>query len=307
MQSLALVQLLISQTLAATHVSCSATTGDFLIEMTPERGPIGAQRFLELVEDGFFTDIPMFRVLPGFLVQYGIPGRMDLKSTWEKWTSTRIKDDPHLGENNRDKFMKGDMSFAGAGADSRTTQVFVTYRDGTGLGGALHEVPFGKVIKGMENVEAFYSGYGDTHPFGNKGPVQSRMWSEGNTYLKKEFDKLDYINECHVVKEEGETTKRDLATDDSSSDSDKDQNAEQHDKDKDRNIVDLEANEAHSNDVKVVEVEPETPTPVVAKVTTMADKQSVSPVFVVAIFVAAAVVLFWIRRSGFAYRKLRVL
>ena len=97
-----LLSLLLGQSVADTRVSCSATTGNFLIQMTPEKGPIGAKRFLELVEDGFFTEIPMFRVLPGFLVQYGIPGRMDLKANWEKWTSSRIKDDPHLGPNNKD-------------------------------------------------------------------------------------------------------------------------------------------------------------------------------------------------------------
>ena len=179
------------------------------------------------------------------------------------------------------------MSFAGAGADSRTTQVFVTYRDGTGLGGALHEVPFGKVIEGMENIEAFYAGYGDTAPFGSKGPVQGRMWSEGNSYLKKDFEKLDYINECHVIKA---TDLPQIST--VKHNSQEDSSGE----------VDKEQNEAHASDLKLGETDV-TSAPVRSHL-----NQSISPIFVVAICSAVVVVLLALRRSGYlAYRKLRVL
>ena len=77
------------------RVRCATTKGDILIEMTPHRGPMGAQRFMDLIDAGFFTDIPLFRVVKGFLVQYGIPGRMEAKEQWQHWVSTHIEDDPH--------------------------------------------------------------------------------------------------------------------------------------------------------------------------------------------------------------------
>ena len=75
------------------RVRCETTTGPILIKMTPERGPLGAQRFMELVEGGFFADVPLFRVVKGFLVQYGIPGHYAEKN--KRWTDHTIKDDPH--------------------------------------------------------------------------------------------------------------------------------------------------------------------------------------------------------------------
>eukprot|EP01064_Diplonema_japonicum_P004701 TRINITY_DN1308_c0_g2_i1.p1 TRINITY_DN1308_c0_g2~~TRINITY_DN1308_c0_g2_i1.p1 ORF type:complete len:259 (+),score=24.07 TRINITY_DN1308_c0_g2_i1:68-844(+) len=205
MNPITLVSLLLLVVLAATtdvyagmRIKCGTTAGDFVVEMTPSRGPLGAQRFVDLVEDEFFTEIPLFRVVPGFLVQYGIPGIVSNKERHKKWIEGRIKDDPHP-EGGRSQVDRGDISFAGAGADSRTTQVFIAYKDKSGLGGALHETPFGKVVEGMEYVDKFYSAYGDTAPFGKNGPDQGKMWSVGNPYLKEHFPKLDYVTRCTVI------------------------------------------------------------------------------------------------------------
>ena len=94
------------------------------------------------------------------------------------------------------------MSFAGAGPNSRTTQMFITFSDHNGLGTAAHETPFGTVIEGMENVDAFYNGYGDIHPFGKHGPDNGRLWGEGNAYVAKNFPKMDFMKSCNVVREE---------------------------------------------------------------------------------------------------------
>eukprot|EP01063_Lacrimia_lanifica_P033692 TRINITY_DN6071_c0_g1_i1.p1 TRINITY_DN6071_c0_g1~~TRINITY_DN6071_c0_g1_i1.p1 ORF type:complete len:275 (+),score=64.36 TRINITY_DN6071_c0_g1_i1:48-827(+) len=183
------------------RVACRTTVGDFAIEMTPERGPLGAQHYVDLVEDGFYTDVPLFRVVSGFLVQYGIPGRREDKAKTKKWThpKSKLEDDPHPKPQGRSKMQRGDMSFAGAGPNSRTTQVFIAYTSEAGLGGALHETPFGRVVEGMDAVDKFFSGYGDTAPWGKLGPDQGRIWHEGNAYLKSEFPKMDYILSCSVV------------------------------------------------------------------------------------------------------------
>ena len=91
------------------------------------------------------------------------------------------------------------MSFAGAGPNTRTTQVFITYQDRNSLGTALHETPFGTVIEGMDVVDSFYADYGDTAPFGKNGPNQGRMWHEGSAYIRKEFPHMDFMLHCAAV------------------------------------------------------------------------------------------------------------
>eukprot|EP01062_Namystynia_karyoxenos_P001238 TRINITY_DN10423_c0_g1_i1.p1 TRINITY_DN10423_c0_g1~~TRINITY_DN10423_c0_g1_i1.p1 ORF type:complete len:273 (+),score=54.83 TRINITY_DN10423_c0_g1_i1:56-874(+) len=171
-------------------VHCDTTAGDIAIEVVPEWSPRGAERFLDLVRAGFWTDIALFRSIPRFLVQFGIPGdpSREAKERFRNLTK-RIRDDPHR----RDVPVKhGYVSYAGSGPHSRTTQIFIAYRDLPSLGKSPWETPFGRVVRGIENVHKFYKGYGGK-------PNQARIRKEGNAYLRSEFPKLDYVRSCAIA------------------------------------------------------------------------------------------------------------
>ncbi len=169
----------------------TTTKGDFVIEVTRAWAPLGADRFYNLVRNGFYTDAAFFRVLPGFVAQVGIPARPEVARIW---TTARIGDDPVAQSN-----LRGYVTFATSGPNSRTSQIFINYGDNTGLDG-MGFAPFGKVIEGMELVEQLYSGYGEGAPRGN-GPDQGRITNEGKTYLEKEFPKLDTIKAAVILGE----------------------------------------------------------------------------------------------------------
>ena len=174
--------------------------GTFVIEVHPEWSPLGAERFLELIDtDGFWKGIRFFRVISGFMAQFGIHARPEVSAEWKSKT---LKDDPVVESN-----LRGYISFATSGQDSRTTQMFINLVDNTNLDG-MGFSPFGKVVEGMNVVDQIFSGYGEGAPSGS-GPEQGRIQSEGNRYLKRQFPKLSYINS--VVRVEEETaTKEDL-------------------------------------------------------------------------------------------------
>ena len=169
----------------------TTTKGDFVIEVTRAWAPLGADRFYNLVRNGFFTDAAFFRVLPGFVAQVGIPARPEVARVW---TTARIGDDPVAQSN-----LRGTVTFATSGPDSRTSQIFLNYADNTRLDGAGFS-PFGKIVEGMDVVEQFYSGYGEGAPQGN-GPDQGRIVNEGKAYLLKEFPKLDTIKAAVILGE----------------------------------------------------------------------------------------------------------
>ncbi len=162
--------------------------GDVTIDVTRAWAPEGADRFYNLVRNGFYDGARFFRVLPGFIVQFGISGDPAIASVWR---SATIDDDPPAESNSR-----GTLSFAAAGPDTRATQVFINLRGNPDLDG-LRFTPFGRVVGGMEIVESFYSAYGEGAPNG-PGPDQLRMYSEGNAYLQQAFPMLDYITETRV-------------------------------------------------------------------------------------------------------------
>ena len=162
--------------------------GSFTVEVTRSLAPNGADRFYSLVRAGYFTDVEFFRVVSGFMCQFGIHG--DPKVA-EAWRAARIPDDPVKGSNGR-----GAITFATAGPNTRTTQLFINFVDNTSLDG-MGFAPFGKVIEGMDVVDKIYSGYGEGAPRG-AGPDQGRIQQEGNAYLKKEFPKLDYIKSAAI-------------------------------------------------------------------------------------------------------------
>lgn len=165
------------------------TKGKFTIEVTRALAPNGADRFYNLVRSGYFTDIAFFRVIPGFMCQFGIHGDPSVSA---KWREANISDDPVKGSNTR-----GTITFATAGPNTRTTQLFINFADNTGLDGQGFS-PFGKVTEGMDVVDKINSEYGEGAPNG-RGPEQGRIQGEGNAYLKKDFPNLDYIKSATIV------------------------------------------------------------------------------------------------------------
>jgi peptidyl-prolyl cis-trans isomerase A (cyclophilin A) len=164
------------------------TKGTFVIEVHRAWAPNGADRFYNLVKNGFYNDARFFRVIDGFMVQFGISGNPDLSSVWR---DARIPDDPVNQSNTR-----GMVSFATAGPDTRTTQVFINYGDNAGLDGQGF-APFGQVVSGMDVVDSFFKGYGEGAPRG-RGPDQGRVQMEGNAYLMTKFPKLDYVKKASI-------------------------------------------------------------------------------------------------------------
>jgi peptidyl-prolyl cis-trans isomerase A (cyclophilin A) len=168
----------------------TTSKGDFVLEVQRDWAPQGADRFFNLVKNGYFSDLRFFRVIKGFMVQWGIHGQGEVNTVWR---NANLKDDPVKQSNKR-----GFVSFATAGPNTRTTQVFVNYADNTQLDG-MGFAPFGKVVTGMEVIDSLYGGYGEGAPQG-RGPSQGRMQSEGNAYLARDFPNLDYIIEAGIMR-----------------------------------------------------------------------------------------------------------
>jgi len=165
------------------------TKGSFTIEVTRSLAPNGADRFYNLVRSGYFTDVEFFRVVPGFMCQFGVHGDPAVSA---KWRAANLPDDAVKGSNTR-----GTITFATAGPNTRTTQLFINFGDNVNLDGQGFS-PFGKVTEGMDVVDKINGEYGDGAPYG-RGPDQGRIQGEGNAYLKKDFPNLDYIKSATVV------------------------------------------------------------------------------------------------------------
>ena len=162
--------------------------GDFTVEVHREWSPNGADRFHKLVESGFYDECRFFRVVPGFMVQWGINGDPEIQ---QNWVNAKIEDDRVTKSNKR-----GLMTFATSGKNSRTSQVFINYGDNARLDG-LGFSPFGQIIEGMDVVDAINSQYGEQ-------PDQGLIQAKGNEYLNKSFPKLTHIKKATVVKDEAE-------------------------------------------------------------------------------------------------------
>jgi peptidyl-prolyl cis-trans isomerase A (cyclophilin A) len=163
--------------------------GPFVVEVHRDWAPRGADRFYNLVKNGFYDNARFFRVIEGFMVQFGINGDPSVAGAWR---DADIKDDPVKQSNER-----GTITFATAGPNTRTTQVFINFGDNAGLDGQGFS-PFGKVVSGMEVVDSLYGGYGEGAPNGN-GPDQGRIQSQGNAYLEQGFPKLDFIKTATIA------------------------------------------------------------------------------------------------------------
>lgn len=170
-------------------VRFDTTKGAFTVEVNRSLSPNGADRFYNLVRSGFFKDIALFRVIPGFMCQFGVHGDPKVAKAWRE---ARISDDPVKASN-----VRGAITFATGGPNTRTTQIFINYDDNARLDG-MGFSPFGKVTQGMDVVDKINGEYGEGAPRG-RGPDQGRIQAEGNVYLKKDFPNLDYIKSAAVV------------------------------------------------------------------------------------------------------------
>ena len=170
-------------------VRFETSKGSFILEAHRAWAPKGVDRLYSLVKSGFFDNTRFFRTVTGFMVQFGVHGDPAVNAAWE---NLAIADDSVAQQNTR-----GRMSFAMAGPGTRTTQVFINLVDNRPLD-AMGFAPVAEVIEGMAVVDSLYAGYGDAPPAGF-GPDQMRLMREGNSYLDKEFPKLDFIRTARLV------------------------------------------------------------------------------------------------------------
>lgn len=171
------------------RVRFDTTRGPFTVEGVREWAPRGADRFYNLVRIGYFDDVAFFRVIGGFVVQFGISGNPAVN---EKWRVAAIQDEPVRTSNQR-----GFLTYAMGGPNTRTTQLFINLVDNPQLD-EMSFAPFGQVVEGIDVVDSLYADYGEGAPRG-RGPAQDRIHSEGNRYLRENFPRLDYIVKAALV------------------------------------------------------------------------------------------------------------
>ena len=165
-------------------VKVETSKGDFTIEVTRKWAPNGADRFYELVKKDFYKETRFFRVVPGFMVQWGINGDPSVQQSWREAT---FKDDPVTASNQR-----GYITYAKTGLpDSRSTQLFINFGDNSFLDNQGF-APFGRVIEGMDVVDKINAEY-------KERPDQGKIQEKGNEYLKQSFPNLDYIKSIKVL------------------------------------------------------------------------------------------------------------
>lgn len=172
------------------RVKFTTTQGDFVIEATRAWAPRGVDRFNELVNMRYFDQNRFFRVVPGFVAQFGVHKDYDIHDRWRKYF---ILDDPP-----QEKNLRGTLAFAQSDPNTRTTEIFINLADNAALD-AQSFVPFAKVITGMDVVDKFYSGYGELMPEG-KYIDPNRVENGTNAYLEPHFPKLDYIKRAVFLK-----------------------------------------------------------------------------------------------------------
>lgn len=177
------------------------SAGEFVLEVHRAWAPRGADRFYNLVDNGFYNGCRFFRVVPGFIVQWGIPGDPELSAAWNSrdHPEAAIADDPVLQSNTR-----GRATFAMAGPNTRTTQLFINYGDNSFLDDPRRVrgskfSPFGEIISGMEIVDKLNDEYGEP-----PGSLQGQLQAQGNKYLDQHFPQLDHILEAVILAPEQE-------------------------------------------------------------------------------------------------------
>jgi peptidyl-prolyl cis-trans isomerase A (cyclophilin A) len=160
------------------------TKGNFVIEVHRDWAPIGADRFYNLVRGGFFTNAAFFRVVPNFMVQFGLSANPAVNKAWQ---NANLRDDPVKESNKR-----GYITFAQTSApNSRSTQVYINFKDNSFLD-SQRFAPFGEVVEGMDIVDKITSQYGET-------PDQGRITDEGDAYISKSFPNIDKIKSARIL------------------------------------------------------------------------------------------------------------
>lgn len=168
------------------RVRVETTKGTFVIHVTRAWAPLGADRFHELVREGYYDDSAFWRVVPGKWVQFGIAGNPEVA---RRWRTRTIPDDPF-----RESNVRGTVAFAFAVPNGRTTQVFINLVDNSAGHDREPFVPFGRIDEeGMRVVDALYGGYGENAGSGIRSGKQEPLFEGGNAYLRRNFPKLDYI------------------------------------------------------------------------------------------------------------------
>ena len=178
---------------ATYHVALETTQGEVLIEVVGAWSPLGAYRFYNLVRNGFYDGSAFYRVIPGFMAQFGVH---PVPAVQAAWNEESFPDEPVTQSNER-----GTLAFAQAGEDTRTTQLFINYRHNEQLD-ELGFAPIGRVVRGMGVIDRLYSGYGETSPEG-AGPDYACMLSGGGEYLERRFPRLDRIITARIVEQGG--------------------------------------------------------------------------------------------------------
>jgi len=179
-----------SQPAPATYrVSVETTKGTFVIAVDRALAPRGADRFYRLVRTGYFDDSRFFRVVPGFIAQFGIPGDPTITKVWK---DRAIADDSVRTSN-----VRGTIAYAMTGPDTRTTQLFISLADNSRLDSQGFS-PLGRIVSGMEVVDQLYGGYGESAGGGMRAGKQDRMLTEGNRHLDRDFPKLDHLVRARV-------------------------------------------------------------------------------------------------------------
>ena len=164
-------------------VKFETSCGTFVLDVRRKYAPLGVDQFHKAVKEGFYDECRFFRVVEDFVVQFGINGDPTVQ---KKWRDNPIKDDPVTVSN-----VRGSVCYATAGADTRTTQMFINLGNNSRLD-KMGFAPFGKITEGMDVVDKITSEYGQKP---NQGQIQER----GNEYLKEDFPKLDYIKKATIV------------------------------------------------------------------------------------------------------------
>ena len=170
---------------AVYSVAFTTTKGRFVLTVHRALAPHGADRFYNLVKAKFFDGVEFFRVIKGFVVQFGISGTPAVAAVWQ---TAVIPDDPVKASNTR-----GTITYADAGPNTRTTQVFINLGNNAQLD-TQGFAPFGSVTSGMSVVDRLYAGYGDPPP-----TQQQQITQQGNAYLKKHYPKLDRVVTARLV------------------------------------------------------------------------------------------------------------
>lgn len=177
---------------AVFRVRMETSKGPVVIELHRDWAPMGVDRFYTLVQADFFSDARFFRVLPGFVAQFGIPADPQLARAWD---DRNLQDDP-VKQGNR----RGTLTYASMAPTphTRSTQLFINLADNPNLDG-MGFAAIGEVVEGMSAIDSLFSGYGEGPPYGT-GPDQGRMTAQGNTYLQQNFPQLDYIRSVTIVR-----------------------------------------------------------------------------------------------------------